>query len=750
MRKLSFIIIYLSFSVGIFAQDYDTDKLKIISTIWGETYLFHPSIIRSDKNIDWENDLVSFLPKIKNINSNDEFMKVVNSELLAKLHDPFTLLQTLNELIPINKTNLYSNKEYDYLKITESQLSDISSLIVIDSIICDHTSEKPLVVDLRISKILDIDRHSLSLFDFFVSMLIRNEIPSSTSVIREHFGWDENNDWWYYEQRWKVKNTDKQLTDNGKIKPFLEYSQEIQQYIQGENFDDFKAIQRPIYLLTNNSFLSYYKSSVISLKTNRPNLFVLNEDSGKVFTPENSDLLKYNFDKFEFILNSSFYVNNGNSDLVYDLNIKSIQEENIISFLRTNTFPLQRKKNFSFNISTKKYNSSNLQLSQEEKIMGIIKLWTIVKYFYVHPNHCSIDWESSLSKFLEQSQKTSSDKEYYLLIQEIMATLNDSHVSTFHPSILDFSEIFVAPIKFEFIENKVIITAFDNSLKGKINIGDEIVSIDGIPINKILENEKKKISSSNNQSLISTVINPGYFIGRSNSMMKLGIRNGDEIIDFETPRTTYIFQFMGFGDNREESKIYDNNIGYLNLAILNDAHRLESELIKMRNTKALIIDLRDSYPTADFNHFLQLLSTKKLKLRIDEVPIISANHKNKKQIQFSEYEITPDTSFTYSNQIVVLIDKTMISRPEDIAIALKAFPNVIFVGEQTQGTDGEMTKIYLPGGGETSFTGQIIKYANGENFQGIGIIPDIKVERTIDGIKNNKDEILEKALKLFQ
>jgi C-terminal processing protease CtpA/Prc len=66
----------------------------------------------------------------------------------------------------------------------------------------------------------------------------------------------------------------------------------------------------------------------------------------------------------------------------------------------------------------------------------------------------------------------------------------------------------------------------------------------------------------------------------------------------------------------------------------------------------------------------------------------------------------------------------MISRSEDIAIALKSLPNVTFVGGQTQGTDGEMTKIHLPGG-ETSFTGQIVKFGNGNDFQGIGIMPDI-------------------------
>lgn len=116
----------------------------------------------------------------------------------------------------------------------------------------------------------------------------------------------------------------------------------------------------------------------------------------------------------------------------------------------------------------------------------------------------------------------------------------------------------------------------------------------------------------------------------------------------------------------------------------------------------------------------------------------------------NQYELIPDPSFSYNKPVAVLIDKTMISRAEDIAICLKALSNVTFIGERTQGTDGEMTKIYLPGGGETSFTGQAILFGNGDKFQSEGIKPDIQVSKSVQGIKEGKDEILEKALEFLK
>lgn len=189
------------------------------------------------------------------------------------------------------------------------------------------------------------------------------------------------------------------------------------------------------------------------MQRNRPNLFVINENSGTVFTLENRNLVKHQFDKLEFILNTGFYINSGNTELTYDLNINSIKPEAVAEFIKTKHEQLASESNFSFEILTRKYESPNEKLSQEEKIMGIIKTWNIVKYFYAHPDLCSIDWDNSLVKYLELAQKTLTDKEYYILIQEMMATLNDSHVFTYHPSILDFSQIFVAPINFEYIEN---------------------------------------------------------------------------------------------------------------------------------------------------------------------------------------------------------------------------------------------------------------------------------------------------------
>ena len=52
----------------------------------------------------------------------------------------------------------------------------------------------------------------------------------------------------------------------------------------------------------------------------------------------------------------------------------------------------------------------------------------------------------------------------------------------------------------------------------------------------------------------------------------------------------------------------------------------------------------------------------------------------------------------------------------------------------------------LPGGGTARVCAKRDYYADGREFIGVGIIPDIQVRPTVKGIASEKDEVLEAAL----
>ena len=127
-----------------------------------------------------------------------------------------------------------------------------------------------------------------------------------------------------------------------------------------------------------------------------------------------------------------------------------------------------------------------------------------------------------------------------------------------------------------------------------------------------------------------------------------------------------------------------------------------------------------------------------------------ANINNLGQFDFTKEYYIPGSTEVFQGQLIVLVNENTQSNAEFTAMALKAGNNTTIIGSTTAGSDGNVSEIVLPGGLKTKISGIGVYYPDGTETQRIGIIPDIEVRPTIDGIKNGKDELLEKAIELIK
>lgn len=81
-----------------------------------------------------------------------------------------------------------------------------------------------------------------------------------------------------------------------------------------------------------------------------------------------------------------------------------------------------------------------------------------------------------------------------------------------------------------------------------------------------------------------------------------------------------------------------------------------------------------------------------------------------------------------------------------VSIDEKDIKNSKVFGSITAGADGNVSDIVLPGNISTMISGIGVYYPDGTETQRIGIVPDVEVKPTVEGIKNNKDEVLDKAV----
>jgi hypothetical protein len=101
----------------------------------------------------------------------------------------------------------------------------------------------------------------------------------------------------------------------------------------------------------------------------------------------------------------------------------------------------------------------------------------------------------------------------------------------------------------------------------------------------------------------------------------------------------------------------------------------------------------------------------------------------------------------YDGKIVILVDETTQSSAEYTTMAFRAVPGALVVGSTTAGADGNVSPIRLPGGLGAAISGIGVFYPDGRPTQQVGIVPDLVVRPTVEGIRAGRDEVLEAALK---
>jgi len=189
-------------------------------------------------------------------------------------------------------------------------------------------------------------------------------------------------------------------------------------------------------------------------------------------------------------------------------------------------------------------------------------------------------------------------------------------------------------------------------------------------------------------------------------------------------------------------KLLNDSIGYVTLATAKIAE-LKAIFKTFENTKGIVIDIRN-YP-ADFMTFEMAKYIKPASSPF--VKFTNGNIENPGLFTF-KYNVSngEKNKDYYKGKIVILVDERTQSSAEYQTMALRTAPNAIVMGSQTAGADGNVSMIYFPGGFGSYISGIGVFYPDGKETQGIGIVPDIEVKPTRAGVKNGRDEVLEKAM----
>jgi len=382
------------------------------------------------------------------------------------------------------------------------------------------------------------------------------------------------------------------------------------------------------------------------------------------------------------------------------------------------------------------------------RLIALYRYWNIVQYFFPHKNIMENDWNRALGDHLSEIYLAKSGAEYQFALAKLITDIGDGHA--FLGGLFEFHSakgINFPRFKTEIINNRLIVTNFyDNALKTvpKLAIGDEVVAINGATISKMIDERRQYIPSSTEQGLLRSV---AVDLVRSdkNELTVEYARNGKKL-DVVVP--LYSIEDSGiFNPPKTEPigyEVLENNIGYVSLSNVTP-DQVESIKSELSDTKSLIIDIR-GYPKGFILHSLAGWLIEK---KAPFARFTAFNINNPGEINHSITDYIEPTGKQYTNPVIVLVNEHSVSQAEYTAMALRATGRATLIGRPTDGSDGDMSIIKLPGNITTGFSGMGVFYPNGEPTQRIGIIPDVIVEKTVAGIKASEDEVLVAALKFI-
>lgn len=389
----------------------------------------------------------------------------------------------------------------------------------------------------------------------------------------------------------------------------------------------------------------------------------------------------------------------------------------------------------------KTYNDSVFP-SIELRLLTLARYWNMINYFFPYKYQTDQNWNDVLTEMIPKFQNSKDTIAYHLTIAELIAKVNDSHANLSTPYTAKYFGLKTVPFYTKIIDNKAVVTHFYNDSLCKINdirIGDVFYLINGDSIKTIIQKQKKYIGASNEPVVLRKLTK---LLFNSNNDTILTFFERDGILKEKKISSHYFKDFKYKSEQQTEIipwKMLNDSVAYVNMGLLMNGKTIEK---KLKHCKAIVFDCRN-YPNQTFCTIAQFLNPTMVSFTDNmAVDLLNPSLFYKGKPHFCSYD-NPDY---YKGLVVVLMDENTQSQAEYTIMSFQTAPKAVLIGSQTAGADGNVSTITFPGNYKCYMTGIGVFYPNGKETQRIGLVPDIEVKPTIQGIKDGRDEVLERAM----
>jgi C-terminal processing protease CtpA/Prc len=364
-----------------------------------------------------------------------------------------------------------------------------------------------------------------------------------------------------------------------------------------------------------------------------------------------------------------------------------------------------------------------------------------------NPANAATYWNNVLEEFIPRIGLAANSVTYQQELMKFIAKINDTHANL-------WSSIAVRPpigpcqlpVDLRFAEGRPIVLRTTSAAASSSGLqpGDVIEQLDGVAVDDLVNQWRPIYADSNEAARLRDIAT--YMTRGPCGDAAVVVRRGLTLVTVSSSRlpvsslnfsATYTHDRPG-----DAFQMLTSDIAYLKLSSVKAADSA-GYIRSAVGTKGLIIDIRN-YPS-EFVVFTlgQLLVPQPTPFAI----FTTGDVTNPGVFRWNPPVTLVPQQPRYSGKIVILVDDVTQSQAEYTTMAFRTAPGAIVMGSTTAGADGNVVTITLPGGLSSYISGLGVFYPDRRPTQRVGIIPDIEVKPTIDGLRAGRDELLEQAMR---
>ncbi|MDP3773409.1 MAG: S41 family peptidase, partial [Gemmatimonadales bacterium] len=376
------------------------------------------------------------------------------------------------------------------------------------------------------------------------------------------------------------------------------------------------------------------------------------------------------------------------------------------------------------------------------RLADVVLLWAVMQHFYPYFDVVRTDWTATLEPSLLAAAADPTAAAFERTLRLMLVALHDGHGGV-RPAAR--SPLGAAPVALDWVEDQLVVSAVADSTQDTVRRGDVVVTVEGRPAAQVVAERMAGIPSATPRWARFRALQD-LSLGSPDSAWHVGLRHAD---GQETlVALARVISRPRLDPEPRPAPVAELRPGvmYVDLTRIADS-TFEAAVPRLEAAHGIVFDMRGYPSRLNTPRVLAHLSDSTMHSAKFEVPIVTRPDREGVRYLEGGWPVPPAQP-RFHARVAFLTDGRAISYAETTMGIVEAYHLGDIVGDATAGTNGNVNPFTLPGGYAISWTGMRVLKHDGTTHHGVGILPTARVQRSLRGVREGRDEVLEAGVRL--